>query len=105
MDLGLAGKVVIVAASSKGKDRIRVNNVLPGLIMTDRQRQMISVWGQRLGKGFEETKRLREADVPLGYLGEPEDVANLILLLASERARYITGATIQVDGGVVRSLM
>jgi len=88
-----------------GKDRIRVNNVLPGLIMTDRQRQMMGVWAQRLGKSFEETKRLREAEVPLGCIGEPEDVANLILFLASERARYITGATIQVDGGVVRSLM
>lgn len=88
-----------------GKDRIRVNNVLPGLIMTDRQRQMMGVWAQRLGKSFEETKRLREAEVPLGCVGEPEDVANLILFLASERARYITGATIQVDGGVVRSLM
>jgi 3-oxoacyl-[acyl-carrier protein] reductase len=88
-----------------GKDRIRVNNVLPGLIMTDRQRQMMGVWAQRLGKSFEETKRLREAEVPLGCVGEPEDVANLILFLASERARYITGASIQVDGGVVRSLL
>ncbi len=88
-----------------GKDRIRVNNVLPGAILTDRQRQMMSVWGQRLGKSPEEALRLREAEIPLGSLGAPEDVANLVVFLASDRARHITGATIQVDGGAVRSIM
>jgi 3-oxoacyl-[acyl-carrier protein] reductase len=87
------------------KDRIRVNNVLPGLIMTDRQRQMLTVWGQKSGKSYEETKRMREAEIPLGWIGEPEDVANMIVFLASERARYVTGITVQVDGGVVRSIL
>ena len=88
-----------------GKDRIRVNNVLPGSILTDRQRQMMSVRGQRLGKSPEEALRLREAEIPLGTIGAPEDVANLVVFLASDRARYITGATIQVDGGALRSIM
>ena len=88
-----------------GKDRIRVNKVLPGAILTDRLRQMMSVRGQRLGKSPEEAQRLREAEIPLGALGAPEDVANLVVFLASDRARYITGATIQVDGGAVRSIM
>jgi len=88
-----------------GKDGIRVNNVLPGAILTDRLRQMMSVRGQRLGKSPEEAQRLREAEIPLGALGAPEDVANLVVFLASDRARYITGATIQVDGGAVRSIM
>ncbi len=88
-----------------GKDRIRVNTVLPGAILTDRQRQMMRVSGQRLGKSPEEVLRLREAEIPLGSLGAPEDVANLVVFLASDRARYITGATIQVDGGAVRSIM
>jgi len=88
-----------------GKDRIRVNNVLPGAILTDRLRQMMSVSGRRLGKSPEEALRLREAEIPLGALGAPEDVANLVVFLASDRARYITGATIQVDGGAVRSIM
>jgi 3-oxoacyl-[acyl-carrier protein] reductase len=88
-----------------GKERIRVNNVLPGAILTDRQRQVMSVLGERLGKSPEEVRRLREAEIPLGSLGAPEDVANLVVFLASDRARYVTGATIQVDGGSVRSIM
>jgi 3-oxoacyl-[acyl-carrier protein] reductase len=88
-----------------GKDRIRVNNVLPGAILTDRMRQMMGAWGQRFGKSPEEALRLREAEIPLGAIGAPEDVANLVVFLASDRARYITGATIQVDGGAVRSIL
>ncbi len=99
--IGLAKSLALELA----KDNVRVNNVLPGLIMTDRQRQMLTVWGEKLGKSFEETKRLRVAQVPLGRFGEPEDVADMILFLASDRAGYITGVTVQVDGGRVRSMM
>lgn len=99
--IGLAKSLALELA----KDNVRVNNVLPGLIMTDRQRQMLTVWGQRLGKSFEETRRLREAQVPLGRLGDPEDVADMIVFLASDRARYVTGVTVQVDGGRVRSML
>lgn len=87
------------------KDKIRVNTVLPGIIMTDRQRQMLTVWSQKQGKSFEEMKRQREGEVPLGWMGDPEDVANMIVFLASDRARYVTGVTVQVDGGLVRSVM
>jgi 3-oxoacyl-[acyl-carrier protein] reductase len=99
--IGLAKSLALELA----KDNVRVNTVLPGLIMTDRQRQMLTVWGEKLGKSFEETKRLREAQVPLGRFGDPEDVADMILFLASDRAGYITGVTVQVDGGRVRSMM
>ncbi len=88
-----------------GKDNIRVNNVLPGIVMTDRQRQILAVWSQKMGKSFDETKRLREAEIPLGRMGDPEDVANMIVFLASDRAKYVTGVTVQVDGGLVRSMM
>jgi len=88
-----------------GKDRIRVNNVLPGSILTDRQREVMGVSAQKLGKSLEEALQLRAAEIPLGSIGTPEDVANLIVFLASDRARYITGTTIQVDGGAVRSIM
>ena len=88
-----------------GKDRIRVNSVLPGSILTDRQRQVMSVSAQKLGKSLEEALQLRAAEIPLGTIGAPEDVANLIVFLASDRARYITGTTIQVDGGAVRGIL
>ena len=87
------------------KDGIRVNNVLPGAIMTDRQREMLALQSTRSGKSVEELVRLREAAIPLGRYGEPEDLGNMIVFLASDRARYVTGVTVQVDGGMVRSLM
>jgi 3-oxoacyl-[acyl-carrier protein] reductase len=87
------------------KDGIRVNNVLPGAIMTDRQREMLALQSARSGKSVEELIRLREAAIPLGRYGEPEDLGNMIVFLTSERARYVTGVTVQVDGGLVRSLM
>jgi len=87
------------------KDRIRVNNVLPGAILTDRLRNLLAGQAQKTGKPFEEVRRAREADIPLGHLGDPEDVANMIVFLASDRARYVTGATVQVDGGAVRSIL
>ena len=87
------------------KDGIRVNTVLPGAILTDRLRSTMLGRAQKLGRGFEEIRRARETDIPLGQLGDPEDVANMIVFLASDRARYVTGVTIQVDGGAVRSVM
>ena len=88
-----------------GRDNIRVNNVLPGAIRTDRQQEMLARQSARSGKSVEEIVRLREAAIPLGRFGEPEDLGNMIAFLASERARYVTGVTVQVDGGLVRSLM
>ncbi len=87
------------------KDGIRVNNVLPGAIMTDRQQEMLALQSARSGKSVEEIVRLREAAIPLGRFGDPEDLGNMIAFLASERARYVTGVTVQVDGGLVRSVM
>lgn len=99
--IGLAKSLSLELA----KDGIRVNNVLPGAIMTDRLREMLALQSTRSGKSVEELVRLREAAIPLGRLGEPEDLGNMIAFLVSERARYVTGVTVQVDGGMVRSLM
>jgi 3-oxoacyl-[acyl-carrier protein] reductase len=87
------------------KDGIRVNNVLPGTVLTDRLREMLALQSARSGTSVEELMRLREASIPLGRLGQPQDLGDMIAFLASERARYVTGVTVQVDGGLVRSLM
>ena len=102
-----SGVIGLAKSLSKelASDKIRVNNVLPGAILTDRLRQFLRARAEKLGKPFDEIQRAREADIPLGHLGTPEDVASMIVFLASDRARYVTGVTVQVDGGLVRSVL
>jgi len=78
---------------------ITVNNVCPGNIATDRLVSLIEERARRQGIEMAQAVEVEERRVPMGFLGEPQDVANLIVFLASENARYITGTTIQVDGG------
>ena len=59
----------------------------------------------RTGRGVEEIRRKWESQIPLGRMGEPRELAALIAFLVSERASYITGTTIAVDGGFCRSLL
>jgi 3-oxoacyl-[acyl-carrier protein] reductase len=87
------------------EDKIRVNTVLPGAILTDRLRQVIAGQAQRQGRSDEDVRRTWEEEIPLGCLGESEDIADMIVFLASERANYVTGVTVQVDGGGVRSMI
>ena len=79
-----------VWARELGRYNIRVNAVAPGFILTDMVRQM--------PEKVLETMRGR---TPLGRLGDPHDIADTYLFLASDEARFITGAVIQVDGGLV----
>jgi 3-oxoacyl-[acyl-carrier protein] reductase len=78
---------------------ITVNNVCPGNIATERLMSLIEERARRQGLGLEQAVQVEEGRIPMGFLGEPEDVANLVVFLASNKARYITGTTIQVDGG------
>jgi 3-oxoacyl-[acyl-carrier protein] reductase len=78
---------------------ITVNNVCPGNIATERLMALIEERAARLNQTLEEAVSLEEGRTPMGFLGEADDVANLVAFLASSQARYITGATIQVDGG------
>ncbi len=84
---------------------ITVNNVCPGNIATERLMSLIEERANRQGISLEEAVKLDESRIPMGVLGEAEDVANLIVFLASEKARYITGTTIQVDGGSTAAVM
>jgi len=94
-----------VLANQYGKDGILVNNVCPGSILTKRQDEIIASRAQQRNISIEEYIAEAIKPIPLGRMGEPVEVANLVVFLASERASYITGATIQVDGGLVKGLL
>ncbi len=84
---------------------ITVNNVAPGLTMTDRIRPVIEAQAKSAGRSFEEVAAEREARIPLGRMAQPEDIAAMIVFLASTQARQITGQTILVDGGSTAAVM
>ena len=86
-------------------DRILVNCVAPGYTRTDRVVELNAAVAAREGIPAAEVERRLLAKVPLGRLGEPRELADLIVFLASERSSYITGTTIPVDGGFLRGLM
>ena len=87
-------------------DNITVNNVCPGRILTDRLRQGANVQA-KIAKGISEAEALSDLakDIPLGRLGKPEELGALVAFLASQQAAYITGTTIQVDGGLIRAVL
>ena len=91
-------------ANEFGKDGILVNNVGPGFTATDRLKELATARSSASGKSEQEIFDAWAADAPLRRLGEPREVADTIVWLASERASYITGQTILVDGGMYKGL-
>src|ERR1700694_522340 len=91
-------------ANEFGKDGILVNNVGPGFTATDRLKELAKSRSTALGKKEEEIFASWAADAPLPRLGEPKEVADTIVWLASERASYVTGHTVLVDGGIYKGL-
>jgi len=91
-------------ANEFGKDGILVNNVGPGFTATDRLKELARAGAASSGKSEQEYFNRWAADAPLQRLGEPREVAETIVWLASERASYITGQTVLVDGGMYKGL-
>lgn len=98
MRMGVVGMAKLMA-DEFGPYQITVNNVAPGLILTDRIKDT-------LPKGMDTELALKEKTkaIPIGRIGKPEELAALVAFLASEQAAYITGTTIQVDGGASRGI-
>jgi 3-oxoacyl-[acyl-carrier protein] reductase len=84
---------------------IRVNQIVPGRIDTDRVRQLDEMTGKRLGISAADAKGRSAANIPIGRYGEPPEFGRVAAFLLSDAARYITGATVQVDGGLIRSVI
>jgi len=99
MRMGVVGMAKLMA-DELGPYNITVNNVAPGMILTDRLKHT-------LPKDADPEFALKERakNIPLGRIGKPEELAALVTFLASEQAAYISGTTIQVDGGANRGIM
>jgi len=84
---------------------VTVNNLMPGYTRTDRVEELARASAERSGGSAKDTFAKWEKEIPMGRLGEPREFAALAAFLASDRASYITGSSIAVDGGWIRSLL
>jgi 3-oxoacyl-[acyl-carrier protein] reductase len=91
-------------ANELGPYNVLVNNVCPGYTRTDRVVDLASVEAERQKKPIAEIYGVWERLIPLGRTAAPEEFAALVAFLASEKASYITGATIPIDGGYIKGL-
>jgi NAD(P)-dependent dehydrogenase (short-subunit alcohol dehydrogenase family) len=85
-------------------DGILVNAVSPGATATDRWERLAAQQAQAQGQPVEALRAEVARKQPLGRIGQPEDVADLVVFLASERASFLTGASITIDGGASRGV-
>ncbi len=100
---GVSG-LVRSLANEFGKDGILVNNVGPGYTATDRLKELSASRAAASGQSIADCEREWIEQIPIGRLGKPEEVADAIVWLASERASFVTGQTILVDGGMYKGI-
>lgn len=83
---------------------IRVNHLIPGRIATERVAELDRAAATDMGISPHEARARSEASIPFGRYGEPSEFASAAAFLVSDRASYITGATLQVDGGAISTI-
>jgi 3-oxoacyl-[acyl-carrier protein] reductase len=86
-------------------DKIRVNQIIPGRIDTDRVKQLDEINAKKQGISAEQAKAKAMATIPIGRYGEAPEYGRVAAFLMSDAAAYMTGATVQVDGGLIRSVL
>jgi 3-oxoacyl-[acyl-carrier protein] reductase len=92
-------------ADEVGRDGILINNVCPGSILTERMLSNVTARAQQKGMPLEQALAERAEETAVGRIGEPKELAHIVAFLASSKASYITGTTLRVDGGLVRSVL
>jgi 3-oxoacyl-[acyl-carrier protein] reductase len=92
-------------ADEVGRDGILINNVCPGSILTERMLSNVTARAQQKGMPLEQALAERAEETAVGRIGEPRELAHIVAFLASSKASYITGTTLRVDGGLVRSVL
>jgi len=92
-------------ANELARDGILVNCVAPGYTRTGRVIELAEATAAREGVPVEAVEKRTVQNIPLGRMAEPSEFSDLVVFLASDRARYITGTTIPVDGGYLRGLL
>jgi len=91
-------------ADEIASDGVTANVVCPGYMRTERLAELMQVRAERTGRTPEEMTTDLVQNVPVGRVGEPDELGAAVAFLASDPARYITGAVLQVDGGSIRSI-
>lgn len=91
-------------ADEVGRDGVLVNNVCPGSLLTERMQSNVAARAKQLGISVDDAMRARASETAVGRVGDPVEMAYLVAFLASSRSSYITGTTMLVDGGLVRSV-
>jgi 3-oxoacyl-[acyl-carrier protein] reductase len=100
---GVSG-LIKTLANEYGSYNILVNNVCPGYTATARLVSLAERIAEKEGVDAAQIERRWASQAPLGRVGRPEEFADVVVFLASERASYVTGVSIAVDGGIVKGL-
>ena len=86
-------------------DKIRVNQIIPGRIDTDRVKQLDEIAGKKQGITADQAKAKSMATIPMGRYGDAAEYGRVAAFVLSDAAAYMTGSTVQVDGGLIRSVL
>ena len=86
------------------KDGVQVNSVVPGAVMTGRRRSFMEHWAPAHGMSVEDAMKQFPEEAGIARYGEPEEIAGLMAYLVSREARWLTGASVRMDGGEIKGI-